>query len=144
MISQSVSSVAPSNGSPATPLDVVRESYAAYERRDLAGVFAHLADDIEIAQTVQLPWGGRFIGHEGAKRFFLLLGQHLETMPEPRAWIPAGDEVAVFGRLKGRARVTGRPIDVDFVHVWTIRGQKAVRFEALVDTPALLEAMRPK
>lgn len=122
-------------------LDVVRRGYAAYVRRDLATIFALLDSDVELVQTDLLPWGGTHRGLAGARAFFGRIAELTEATPEPTAFVPAGDDVVVVGRLRGTARRTGRAIDLDFAHVVTVRGGRFVRFAAYIDTPAMLHAL---
>ena len=124
-----------------TPLDVVRRGYAAYAERDLATIFALLHPDVELVQTPLLPWGGAHRGLDGARRFFGRIAELTDATPEPAAFIPAGDDVVVVGRLRGRARATGRPIDLAIAHVVTVRDGRFVRFAAYIDTPAMLAAL---
>jgi uncharacterized protein len=126
-----------------SPEALVREGYSRYARRDFAGVFALLSPQIEIVQTSELPWGGRYTGLDGARAFFAALAQHTDAMPEPIAYIPAGNDVAVYGRLRGKARLTGKPIDLDIVHIWTVHDDRVVRFAAYIDTPAMRGALEP-
>jgi ketosteroid isomerase-like protein len=53
----------------------------------------------------------------------------------------AGEDVVVIGRLKGFAKATSSPIDLEIVHVWTIRDGLAVRFCAYIDTPEMKRAL---
>lgn len=124
-----------------SPLDVVRRGYAAYAAGDVAAIFAQLDPDVEIVQTPLLPWGGVHRGHAGAQAFFRTLAEHTAARPEPERFVVAGDDVAVIGRLRGHARATGAPIDIDIVHVWTVRDGRVVRFVAYIDTPAMLAAL---
>jgi uncharacterized protein len=62
-------------------------------------------------------------------------------MPQPLRIFSAGTEVVVIDRLRGAARATGRPIDLDIVHVWTVRDQQIVRIAASIDTPAMRAAL---
>jgi len=126
-----------------SPLELIQSAYASYDRGDFAAVFALLSPDIEIVQTDLLPWGGTHHGHEGARTFFSLLGQHTEAMPKPEVFVPAGNEVAVYGRLRGTARASGKPIDLAIVHLWTVENDLITRFAAYIDTPAMLEALSP-
>lgn len=122
-------------------MNLVRRAYEAYARGDLATVFALLDDKLTVRQTPLLPWGGERHGHEGARTFFQQLAAHTSAQPVPSAYIDAGDDVAVIGRLKGHARSTGRPIDMDIVHVWTVRDGRLAAFSAYIDTPAMLTAL---
>lgn len=126
------------------PTDLVRESYARYRRHDLRGVLALLSVDIEITQTVELPWGGRFFGHAGAREYFRRMSRHTDAVPEAILHVPAGDEVVVIGRLRGRTRASREGVDVIIVHLWTIHAGRIVRLAAFVDTPAMQEALASK
>ncbi len=125
-----------------SPLEIVREAYARHARGDVQGVFELLSPEIEITQSTELPWGGVFKGHEGARRFFGTIQQHVVAVPQPGHYVPAGDSVAVTGRLVGVTRATSTPLDLDIVHIWTLRDGLAVRFQAYIDTPAMLKALR--
>lgn len=124
-----------------SPLDVIRLGYQRYAARDFAGVFELLADDIVVWQTDELPWGGEHQGHEGARKFFGLHAQYTAATPEPIAFLPAGKHVAVYGKLRGNANATGNTIDLDIVHLWQVENGKINRFEAFIDTPAMLIAL---
>lgn len=124
-----------------SPLELIRSGYEAYHRRDHGAVFALLDPAIEIRQTELLPWGGTYRGIEEARTFFQRLNDHTDGHPEPIEFIEAGDDIVVTGRLRGRARRSGGAYDLAIVHRWTVRGEKVVRFEAFIDTPAMLRAL---
>ena len=124
-----------------SPLEIVKLGYERYAARDFAGVFELLADDIVVWQTDELPWGGEHHGHDGARKFFTTLAQYTAATPEPIAFVPAGKHVAVYGKLKGEAIATRKPIDLDIVHLWQVEAGKINRFEAFIDTPAMLAAL---
>jgi hypothetical protein len=46
----------------------------------------------------------------------------------------AGDRVVVTGRYRGQHKKTGRKLDAQFAHHWTVRDGKAVRFQQYTDT----------
>lgn len=124
-----------------TATEIVQEGYARYARRDFAGVFALLAPDIQIEQTSALPWGGVYNGHEGARKFFASLNEHTEATPQPEHYFEAGEDVVVTGRLKGKARKSGKPIDIPIVHIWTVKGGHITRFRAFIDTPEMVRGL---
>jgi len=124
-----------------SPIDIVKLGYERYAARDFAGVFGLLADDIVVWQTDELPWGGEHNGHDGARKFFSMLAQYTSATPAPIAFIPAGKHIAVYGKLKGKANSSGASIDLDIVHLWQVENGKIDRFEAFIDTPAMLTAL---
>lgn len=125
-----------------TNLELIQSVYDAYQRRDFAFVFSRIDPEAEIIQTTELPWGGVHRGLAGAQAFFSTIQEHIEALPIAEKFIAAGDDVAVMGRLRGKAKKTGAPLDIDIVHVWTIRNGKFVKFQAWIDTPAMLEALK--
>jgi ketosteroid isomerase-like protein len=124
-----------------TPLHVVRECTTRYARRNFLGVFALLSPDVRISATSELPWGGRFGGYLGARNFFIQWDRHLLVDLDPRVYIPAGNEVVIFGRIKGRTRTTGSPVDMDIVHVCSVCEGRVNRLEIYVDAPAMQRAL---
>ena len=123
------------------PVDIVRLAYERYSARDFAGVFELLGDDIVVWQTSELPWGGEYSGHDGAREFFSKLGQHTTATPEPTAFVPAGKHVAVSGKLRGKANASGKAFELDLVHLWQVENGEINRFEAFIDTPGMLAAL---
>lgn len=99
----------------------VERLYEAFRHRDLAAVFELLAPDIEIVQSPELPWGGRYRGHAGAREFFARLGAALDSTLVIDRFVDAGDEVVAVGRTQGRTRAGERRYDVPIAHVWTVQ-----------------------
>jgi uncharacterized protein len=114
-----------------------RLSYEAFERDDLDAVLADMADEIVWEQAQGLPHGGVYHGLAEVRRnIFDPLDEEWwdEFHAVPHEVIEADDDVVVLGRYTGRAKVTGRTLDVPFVHVWTWRDGAAVRFRQFLDT----------
>jgi ketosteroid isomerase-like protein len=122
-------------------LNLIREAYAAFRRRDIAGILARLHPEIEIYQSETLPWGGRYRGQAQVQEYFHKIDEQLDTAVQPEEIFEAGDHVVVLGRTQGRARSSGQPFAVRIVHLWTFRAGQVVRFEAYIDTPAMLQAL---
>ena len=128
---------------PQTNLEIVRSIYAAYQRRDFAAFFAVLDPEIEVRQTRQLPWGGEYRGYDRVRELFTQVAELTETQPTPEEYVESGETVVAIGRLRGRARATGKPIDLRIVHAWTLRDGRVIRYDAYMDAPKMLEALRP-
>jgi ketosteroid isomerase-like protein len=85
--------------------------------------------------------GGEHHSHEGARKFFTLLGStHNRDTQTARVRSP-GKHVAVYGKLRGKANATRKEIDVDIVHLWQVENGGINRFEAFIDTPGMLTAL---
>jgi len=125
-------------------VDLVKRSYAAFERGDLDGVLGDMHPEIEWQQAQGLPHGGTYHGVEEVRRtIFDPLSEEWwdEFSAVPSEFLDAGGEVIVLGRYRGVAKRTGKQLDVPFVHVWTVRGEKAVRFRQFLDTAGWVEAL---
>lgn len=125
----------------ASAVQVVREMYEAFARRDLPRIFSLLSPQIEIVQSEELPWGGTFRGHEGARLFFGKLTTHLYSTLELERFIDSGDHVTAIGWTTGSVNGTGATYRVAIAHVWQIAGGQAVRAQFLIDHPAMLPAL---
>lgn len=123
-------------------IELIREAYEKFARRDIAAIFGLFDDGIEFYQTEQLPWGGTYHGVEQVRDFFAKLLHSIDSRVEPREFVEAGDHVVVIARLHGKVQFNTKPFDLRAVHVWTLRDRKAVRFEVYIDTPGMLRALQ--
>ena len=125
-------------------VELVKRSYDAFARDDLDGVLADMHPEIEWHQAQGLPHGGFYRGLDEVRRnIFEPLDAEWwqEFSADPDEFLDAGDEVVVLGRYRGIAKGTGKRLDVPFVHVWTVDGDKAVRFRQFLDTRGWVEAL---
>jgi ketosteroid isomerase-like protein len=89
-----------------------------------------------------LPWGGVHKGRRGAAEFFTAVGESLKLQQfELRDFIAQGNKVAVLGYQKGQAKPTGRPYEIEFVHLWSTHDGKVTEFRVFNDTATLVEAL---
>jgi len=127
-------------------VDIVRRSYEAFARDDMDGVLADMDPDIEWHQAQGLPHGGYYRGLAEVRRnIFDPLDEEWwdEFDADPEEFLDAGDQVVVLGRYSGVAKRTGKGLDVPFVHVWTLRDGRAVRFRQFLDTAGWVAALEP-
>jgi uncharacterized protein len=127
-------------------VDIVRRSYDAFARDDLDGVMADMDEAIEWHQAQGLPHGGFYRGlGQVREHVFAPLLEHWweEFSAEPEEFVAAGEMVVVLGRYRGVAKRTGRRLDVPYLHLWTLRDGKAVRFRQFLDTQGWNDALDP-
>ena len=125
-------------------VDLVKRSYAAFALGDMDGVLGDMDPEIEWQQAQGLPHGGTYHGLEEVRRnIFDPLDAEWwdEFSAVPTEFLDAGDEVVVLGRYRGVAKGTGKHLDVPFVHIWAVRGERAVRFRQFLDTAGWIEAL---
>jgi ketosteroid isomerase-like protein len=122
-------------------LETVRQVYEAFNARNMDVIQRFFAEDVEVFQTPEVPWGGKYRGHRGLYSFLLKIVEHVNTQVVPESRFAAGDHVVQTGRLQGTVHANGASFDVPAVHVWELRDGLVVRYESYIDTPALLEAL---
>ena len=123
---------------------IVRRSYVAFAADDMDGVVGDMHPEIVWHQAQGLPHGGVYHGLDEVRRnIFDPLDRDWwsEFTAEPEEFLDAGDEVVVLGRYRGVAKGSGKKLDVPFVHVWTLQGEKAIRFRQFLDTAGWVEAL---
>jgi ketosteroid isomerase-like protein len=132
--------------SPGEHLRIVQLLYAAFGRRDIAGMLALLDPEVEWGEPANPfnPAGGTRRGHDGFLEW-LRTGNEAEEVLElvPQRFLTDADAVAVVGFTRCRVRATGRTYATDFVHLAVLRGGRVIRFQEFFDTWAAAEAFRP-
>ena len=56
-------------------------------------------------------------------------------------FITAGEHVVAIGRIEGKTRKAAVPVNVPFVHVWTVREGYLQRLRGFTDTALLAQAL---
>ena len=125
-----------------TNVAVVRRNYAAVGSGDIPALLELLTDDVE--WTLQgpsvIPFAGTRRGREAVAEFFSLLGENLEFQQfEPREFVAQGDTV-VLGYERSLIKPTGRTIEHEWAHVYTLRDDKITKLRVFEDTAAYVVA----
>ena len=132
----------PLTNQPQDDLAVVRAVYDFLNGLNPDG--ASLADpEITIYQSEELPWGGSYSGLAEFQRFYQAVSRTIHSEVETETLYQAGDRVVQTGRTRGIARATGKPFDAREVHIWRVRNGRIIGLEVYVETPVLLEALKP-
>jgi ketosteroid isomerase-like protein len=122
-------------------LAVVADIYAAMAARDFDRLFANIDPAFVVTQDERLPWGGRFVGHDGLAQFAIALTGTIDSVVTTEAMFTADGDVVQVGRTRGTVHANGAAFDIPEVHRWTIRDGKAIAAHFSIDTPAMLEAI---
>lgn len=117
-------------------LEVVRRLVDAYNRRDIDGPFAELL-------TPDFEWypgltrgldGGSYRGREGAERFAADTSENWEDLQNVTEELrDLGDRVLLLGRLKGRGKTSGAPVDQPYAGIFDFRGPRIWRYRVYLD-----------
>jgi len=118
-------------------VDIVRRGYEAYGRGDLDSLLSLFDENIEWISPgpAELPTAGTRRGREQVGEFFKAVNELFEVQRfEPQTFIAQGDHVVVLGEDTSRVKATGKAIDGQWAHVFTLSGGKVVSFHEYVDT----------
>ena len=124
---------------------LVQQAYESFGRGDIQGVLNSLSEQVEwrTPKPEGVPFGGEYRGRQGVGRFFAELNEHEQvTRFEPREFIAQGDRVVACGVYACTAKATGRKVESEWVHLFTIRNGKVVKFQEHFDTAAAVNAHR--
>lgn len=124
---------------------LVRGIYAAFAAGDVAKFFGFLHPQIRWHEAEGFPLADRnpYVGIEAlvAGVFGRLPELWSDFKVEPQEFAGSGAVVTMFGRYRGNGRRTGKPLDAQVAHIWWIEHGKAVRFQQMVDTAAVLASL---
>ena len=117
-------------------VDVAKRVVDAYNRRDVDGLFAELAtSDFEYYPgIVRALDGGGYRGREGVEKFAADTRENWEELQSlPEEFRDLGDRVLVLGRMKGRGKGSGVPVDSPYVTILDFRGDRIWRSRVYLD-----------
>ena len=128
----------PAQSSPA--VDAVKDFYARLAAGDLHAALARLGDTVTWHEAPGMPYEAAE-PYRGAQQ----VAQHVLapitadvtglTLTNTQV-LGLGTTVAVLGRYTGTSSRSGRPLDLPYLHVWTVRDGIITEFRQYTDTAA--------
>lgn len=129
----------------ASSVEVIRGIYDAFARADVGAVLGAMTPEIVWREADNHPYadGNPYVGPDAIlKGIFARLGTEWDgfavTVDEI---LGGGDKVVAIGRYTGRNKRTGKRLDAQVVHVWTVENGKAASFQQYTDTLQFSRAM---
>lgn len=117
---------------------VIKGVYDAFAKGDVPGVLGGMSPDIVWREAENFPYADRnpYVGPEAvaAGVFARCIGEWDGFGVALEDLIDGGDRVVALGRYVGAFKATGRRMNPQVVHVWTLKDGKAVAFQQYVDT----------
>jgi uncharacterized protein len=98
-----------------------------------------VADEVDWEEIcpASLPYSGARRSPAEVAEFFATLSQFEDvTVFDPGEFIEAGENVTVLGYLEGSARDTKQRYQTQWIHVFTVRGGKIIRWRGFTNTAA--------
>jgi ketosteroid isomerase-like protein len=124
---------------------VLEAGYRAFSAGDSGfGDFGALIDpDLEWVEGGVSPEGGIHRGRDSFERYAASWMESFDGFRiEPVGVVVEGDNVVMQLRQSGAGRASGVPFEIELVHVWQIRGLRAVRWESYRTLDLALAALR--
>lgn len=121
---------------PQDKLEAARRAVDTYNRRDVDGFFAELGTtDFEWHPAIARAFdGGVYSGREGVERFTADTSENWDELQTTVAeFRDLGDRVLVLGRLQGRGKGSGVPVDQPYVGIFDFRGERIWRYRVYLD-----------
>lgn len=119
-------------------VEFMQSLYGAFAAGDMPKVLGSMSPEIEWWEAEGNPWnlGRPFVGpQEVVEGVFARIGSEFEGFEVvPDRFLADGDSVVMIGRYRGKGVGTGKLLDAQVVHVWTVRAGMVARFEQFVDT----------
>jgi uncharacterized protein len=123
-------------------LKVVQEIYRAMKASDVGAMLDRFAPDCLVVQDPRLPWGGRWVGHDGLVEFALTLVGAIDSQVHVDAIYESDvDRVVQFGRTVGSTREGATPFDVHEMHLWRLEDRLVAEAHFAIDTERMLAAL---
>jgi ketosteroid isomerase-like protein len=120
--------------------------YEAFARGDVPAVLGAMHPEIqwrEAENNPYMPTGEAWVGPDAiVKNLFIRLSEEWDGFSvNPKSFHDAGDVVTVEGRYTGKHNETGKALDAQFCHIWTLKDGKITAFQQYTDTAQLQDAM---
>jgi ketosteroid isomerase-like protein len=127
-------------------VSLIQSLYAAFGRGEIAKIIAALAPDVTwevVGRSSDHPLAGKRQGAAAVQEFFDTLAKIQEATDfSPREFHAADGRVFVLGHYGWKFRNTGRTVETDWIHVFTVKDGKVVQFREFTDTAKFAEAYR--
>lgn len=125
----------------------ITDFYAAFARGDVAAALDAMAPDIHWLEAENYPYadGNPYIGPEAVLKGVLerVPAEWDEFVVEVDRIMDAGQgRVVSTGRYKGIFRATGKRIDAQMAHIWTVADGRITSFQQYADTYQVVNATR--
>jgi ketosteroid isomerase-like protein len=126
-------------------VQVVKDGFAAFGRRDIPALLALLDEDVEWhVPGTGLPLAGTYRERNEVAMFFQKLALDADILEfEPREFVADGDRVLVVGWERAKVKATNRIYEADWIMAFTVLNGKIAEFREYTDTQAVAAAYEP-
>jgi uncharacterized protein len=127
-------------------VQLVKQVLAAFQQGDSQTFLSLLSDDVDFRHPMSTdiwPWAGRRRGRAQVAESWAGLAEVSELEHfESRDFIAQGNKVVALVFERFRIKATGRTVDNEYVHAFTLSEGKVVQFCVYEDTAPIIAAIR--
>lgn len=118
--------------------ELIQSLYDAFAKGDAATVLGAMHPEVEWKEAESSPYADQnpYVGpgRVGAGVFGRLMADFEGFTVTPLKLVAEGDTVVALGRYTGTHKGSGKPLDAQFAHAWTVRDGKVMEFQQYTDT----------
>lgn len=127
-------------------VEVIASLYDGFDRGDIAAVLGLMDPNIhwhEAEGNPYMPSGDAWVGPDAVvSNLFAKLGADWDGFTVHRiGFHDAGSVVVVEARYTGKFKPTGKSVDAQVCHVWTLEGGTITKFQQYTDTAQFQNVM---
>jgi uncharacterized protein len=121
----------------------VQDGYDGFSKGDPGPLFGLMDPKIEWTEAEGFPYAGTYVGPDAiANGVFAKLGSEWDGFSvSPDFIVVDADQAVSIGTYRGTYKATGKSFRARFAHVFTFSGDKLIRFEQVVDSAKVQEAL---
>jgi ketosteroid isomerase-like protein len=127
---------------PLDHVETLRQIYSEWARGNFRAGQDLWDPDVVFSLRPEFPDATSYHGTEGVRAYMRgFLAAWTDVTITAEEFIAANGSVAVGVYQRGIGQESGAPVELRYFQVWTFRGAKAIRFEAIRDRADVLEVI---
>jgi ketosteroid isomerase-like protein len=127
---------------PEEHVEAVRRVYEGWAEGDFSASVDIFDPHVLLVMRPEFPDAGTYLGIEGVRDYTRdFLEPWTRITIEAEEITAAGDSVVVAVHQRGTGGGSGVPTEFRYFHVWTFRGDRAIRLESIRERDQALEAV---
>ncbi len=117
---------------------IVGGIYESFGKGDIEGALAVMDETViwfHPGSKEDIPFAGEFEGPEGVQEFFRIALSNIDVLSQDvHSTVSEGDRVLVLGHERMKVKATGKEYASEWIHAYTLKDGKVVRFDEFIDT----------
>ncbi|WP_026375357.1 nuclear transport factor 2 family protein [Aestuariibacter salexigens] len=126
-------------------LEIIKNLYASFAAGDVEGVLAAMRDDIVWNEAENFPYADSnpYVGPQAVLEgvFARCIGEWDGFAANMTTFFDAGDHIIATGRYAGQHKISGKSMQPQAVHIWTLKDGEITHFQQHIDTLAVDQAI---